>query len=113
MWQYFTERSKKVIQLAHREALRMGHDLIGTEHILMGLVAEGDGVAARILQSSGITLEGLRDAVEQFVGRGDQKSKPVDLPLSPRAKKVLDLAMREAINRLVDGINAGAWNPRN
>ena len=74
----------------------MGHDLIGTEHILMGLVAEGDGVAARILQSSGITLEGLRDAVEQFVGRGDQKSKPVDLPLSPRAKKVLDLAMREA-----------------
>ncbi|HQL02394.1 MAG: Negative regulator of genetic competence ClpC/MecB [Synergistetes bacterium ADurb.Bin155] len=96
MWQYFTERSKKVIQLAHREALRMGHDLIGTEHILMGLVAEGDGVAARILQSSGITLEGLRDAVEQFVGRGDQKSKPVDLPLSPRAKKVLDLAMREA-----------------
>ena len=96
MWQYFTERSKKVIQLAHREALRMGHDVIGTEHILMGLVAEDDGVAARILQSSGVTLEELRNVVEQFVGRGDQKSKPVDLPLSPRAKKVLDLAMREA-----------------
>ncbi|HCR38070.1 MAG TPA: ATP-dependent Clp protease ATP-binding protein ClpC, partial [Synergistaceae bacterium] len=96
MWQYFTERGKKVIQLAHREALRMGHDVIGTEHILMGLAAEGEGVAAQVLQSFGVSLDELRSTVEQFVGRGEQKSKPVDLPLSPRAKKVLDLAMREA-----------------
>jgi ATP-dependent Clp protease ATP-binding subunit ClpC len=102
MWQYFTERGKKVIQLAHREALRLGHDVIGTEHILMGLAAEGEGVAAQILQSSGVSLDELRSSVEQFVGRGEQKSKPVDLPLSPRAKKVLDLAMREARNMSVN-----------
>lgn len=102
MWQFFTERGKKVIQLAHREALRLGHDVIGTEHILLGLVVEGEGAAAQILKSSGVSIEELRALVEQYVGRGEQKSKPVDLPLSPRAKKVLDLSMREARNMSVN-----------
>ena len=96
MWQFFTERAKKVIQLAHREALRLGHDVIGTEHILLGLAVEGEGVAAQVLNSAGVSIDELRTMVEQLVGKGEQKSKPVDLPLSPRAKKVLDLAMREA-----------------
>lgn len=98
MWQFFTERGKKVIQLAHREALKLGADVIGTEHILMGLVAEGEGVAAQVLASFGVDLEGLRARVEETVGHSEPKERPVDLPLSPRAKRVLDLAMREARN---------------
>ncbi len=98
MWQFFTERGKKVIQLAHKEALRLGHDVIGTEHILLGLVAEGEGVAAQVLAAFGVGAEEVTQRVEQIVGRGEPKSKPVDLPLSPRAKRVLDLAMREARN---------------
>ncbi|MFP4481773.1 MAG: ATP-dependent Clp protease ATP-binding subunit [Thermovirgaceae bacterium] len=98
MWQFFTERGKKVIQLAHKEALRLGHDVIGTEHILLGLVAEGEGVAAQVLAAFGVGAEEVTQRVEQIVGRGETKSKPVDLPLSPRAKRVLDLAMREARN---------------
>ena len=98
MWQFFTERARRVIQLAHREALRLGHDVIGTEHILLGLLAEGDGVAAHVLMSLGIDLDEVRKRVEQLVGKGQPKDKPIDLPLSPRAKRVLDLAMREARN---------------
>jgi len=98
MWQFFTERGKKVIQLAHKEALRLGHDVIGTEHILLGLVAEGEGVAAQVLAAFGVGAEEITQRVEQIVGRGEPKNKPVDLPLSPRAKRVLDLAMREARN---------------
>ena len=96
MWQFFTERGKKVVQLAHREALRLGNDVIGTEHILLGLIAEGEGVAAHVLGGFGLDLDGLRSRVEAIVGRGEPKERPVDLPLSPRAKRVLDLAMREA-----------------
>ncbi len=76
MWQYFTERGKKVIQLAHREALRLGHDVIGTEHILLGLAAEGEGVAAQILQSSGVSLDELRNSVEQFVVAESRRTNP-------------------------------------
>jgi len=98
MWQFFTERGKKVIQLAHKEALKMGHDVIGTEHILLGLLAEGEGIGARVLISFGVDLDDVRTRIEQIVGRGEPKAKPIDLPLSPRAKRVLDLAMREARN---------------
>jgi ATP-dependent Clp protease ATP-binding subunit ClpC len=96
MWQFFTERGKRVVQLAHREALRLGHDVIGTEHILLGLLAEGEGVAAQVLAAFGLDLEDLRGRIEAAVGRGTPRDKPVDLPLSPRAKRVLDLSMREA-----------------
>ncbi len=98
MWQFFTERGKKVVQLAHREALRLGNDVIGTEHLLLGLLAEGEGVAAHVLGAFGLELEAIRGRVEEIVGRGEPKERPVDLPLSPRAKRVLDLAMREARN---------------
>jgi ATP-dependent Clp protease ATP-binding subunit ClpC len=98
MWQFFTERGKKVVQLAHREALRLGNDVIGTEHLLLGLLAEGEGVAAHVLGAFGLELDGIRSRVEEIVGRGEPKERPVDLPLSPRAKRVLDLAMREARN---------------
>ena len=96
MWQFFTERGKKVVQLAHREALRLGHDVIGTEHILLGLLAEGEGVAAQVLGAFGLDLEELRGQIESTVGKGQPRERPVDLPLSPRAKRVLDLSMREA-----------------
>ncbi len=98
MWQFFTERGKRVVQLAHREALSLGHDVIGTEHLLMGLLAEGEGVAFQVLKRAAITLEDVRLRVEGAVGRGQPKVKPVDLPLSPRGKRVLEMAMREARN---------------
>lgn len=98
MWQFFTERGKRVVQLAHREALALGHDVIGTEHLLLGLVAEGEGVAAQVLRNSGMELAEVRSRVEAAVGKGHPREKPLDLPLSPRAKRVLDLAMREARN---------------
>ncbi|MBN1333967.1 MAG: ATP-dependent Clp protease ATP-binding subunit [Synergistales bacterium] len=102
MWQFFTERGKKVIQLAHREALRLGHDVIGTEHILMGLIAEGEGVAVQVLQNLGLDLDELRSRIEEKVGTKPSKIRPVDLPLSPRAKRVLDLAIGEARNMKVN-----------
>ncbi len=96
MWQFFTERSKKVIQLAHREALRLGHDMIGTEHILMGLALETGGVAVQAMLSMGIVPEELIASIEAAVPPGEPLDKPQDLPLSPRAKRVLDLSIREA-----------------
>lgn len=98
MWQFFTERGKRVVQLAHREALALGHDIIGTEHLLMGLLAEGEGVAFQALKKAAVTLEDVRSRVEGAVGRGEPKIKAVDLPLSPRGKRVLEMAMREARN---------------
>jgi len=102
VWQFFTERGKKVIQLAHREALRLGHEVIGTEHLLLGLLAEGEGVAAQVLKMAGLDLDEIREQVERVVGVGEPKEKAVDLPLSPRAKRALDLAMREARNMAVN-----------
>jgi len=104
MWQFFTERGKRVVQLAHREALALGHDVIGTEHLLLGLVAEGEGVAAQVLRNAGLDLSEVRSRVEAAVGKGHPREKPLDLPLSPRAKRVLDLAMREAEARNM-GVN--------
>jgi ATP-dependent Clp protease ATP-binding subunit ClpC len=98
MWQFFTERGKKVVQLAHREALRLGHDVIGTEHILLGILAEGEGVAVQALESLGINLHEMKRRIEESVGKSHPILKPVDLPLSPRAKRVLDLSIREARN---------------
>jgi len=98
MWQFFTERGKKVVQLAHREALRLGHDVIGTEHILLGILAEGEGVAVQSMESLGINLHEMKLRIEESVGKSHPILKPVDLPLSPRAKRVLDLSIREARN---------------
>lgn len=82
MWQFFTERGKKVVQLAHREALRLGHDVIGTEHILLGILAEGEGAAVQSMESLGINLHEMRLRIEESVGKSHPILKPVDLPLS-------------------------------
>lgn len=98
MWHFFTERGRKVVQLAHREALRLGCDVIGTEHILLGIIAEGEGVAAQALESLGAGLDDIKQKVEEGVAKSHPILKPIDLPLSPRSKRVLDLSIREARN---------------
>jgi len=69
MWQFFTERGKKVVQLAHREALRLGHDVIGTEHLLLGILAEGEGVAVQAMESLGVNLEEMKARIEDAFGK--------------------------------------------
>ena len=91
----FTERARKVLTLAQDEAQRFNHNYIGTEHLLLGLVREGDGVAARVLENLGVELNKVRTAVEFIIGRGD---RPVvgEIGLTPRAKRVIELAVDEA-----------------
>src|SRR4051812_35996538 len=91
----FTERARKVLTLAEEEARRFNHNYIGTEHILLGLVREGDGVAARVLANLGMELPKVRSAVEFVVGRGQQMVVG-ELGLTPRAKQVIELAVAEA-----------------
>ncbi|MDD3088338.1 MAG: ATP-dependent Clp protease ATP-binding subunit [Candidatus Omnitrophica bacterium] len=92
----FTERARKVILLAKEEAKRFNHDYIGTEHILLGLVKEGEGVAAAVLTSLGLDSENIREEVEKLVQPGLSKVISEDIPFTPRAKKVIELAMDEA-----------------
>ena len=91
----FTERARRVIQLAQEEAQRFQHNYIGTEHLLLGLVDEGGGVAATVLKSFDVDIEKVRRAVEHIIGRGD---RPVsgEVGLTPRAKKAIELAVDEA-----------------
>lgn len=91
----FTERARKVLTLAQEEAQRFNHNYIGTEHLLLGLVREGDGVAARVLGNMGVQLPKVRSAVEFIIGRGDSMIVG-ELGLTPRAKKVIELAVDEA-----------------
>ena len=91
----FSERARKVLQLAQEEAQRFNHNYIGTEHILLGLVREGDGVAARVLTNMGVQLPKVRSAVEFIIGRGDA-AVIGEIGLTPRAKKVIELAIDEA-----------------
>jgi ATP-dependent Clp protease ATP-binding subunit ClpC len=96
MFERFTDRARRVVVLAQDEARRLNHDYIGTEHILLGLVQEGEGVAAQALESLGIGLDAVRHQVEEVVGRG--KEPPGGhIPFTPRAKKVLELSLREAL----------------
>ncbi len=95
MFERFTDRARRVVVLAQEEARRLNHDYIGTEHILLGLIREGEGVAARALESLGISLEVVRQQVEEIIGRG-QHGAPGHIPFTPRAKKVLELSLREA-----------------
>ena len=96
MFERFTDRARRVVVLAQEEARMLDHDYIGTEHILLGLVHEGDGVAARALASLDVSLEDVRREVEQIIGRG-QKTPAGHIPFTPRAKKVLELSLREAL----------------
>ena len=91
----FTERARRVLMLAQQEAIRLGHDYIGTEHLLLGLLHEGEGVASRALTSLNINLERIRRQVEETIGRGDGTSR--DISYTPRAKKVIELSVEEAL----------------
>ncbi|MBI3316272.1 MAG: ATP-dependent Clp protease ATP-binding subunit, partial [Candidatus Omnitrophica bacterium] len=96
MFNKFTERARKVILLAKQEAKRFNHDYIGTEHVLLGLLREGEGVAAAVLQSLGMNLNNIRLEVEKLVQLGPATVVSGDLPFTPKAKKVMELAMEEA-----------------
>ena len=95
MFERFTDRARRVVVLAQEEARMLDHNYIGTEHILLGLIGEGEGVAAKALESLGISLEAVRQEVEEIIGRG-QQAPPGHIAFTPRAKKVLELALREA-----------------
>ncbi len=96
MFERFTERARQVVVLAQEEARTLKHNYIGTEHILLGLLREEEGVAAQVLQSLGITLERVRAEVVRIVGSGEEVTSG-QIPFTPRAKKVLELALREAL----------------
>src|SRR5881409_3058538 len=96
MFERFTDRARRVVVLAQEEARMLNHNYIGTEHILLGLIHEGEGVAAKALESLGISLEGVRQQVEEIIGQG-QQAPSGHIPLTPRAKKVLELSLREAL----------------
>ena len=96
MFERFTDRARRVVVLAQEEARMLDHSHIGTEHILLGLVREGGGVAARAVESLGISLEAVRQQVGEIVGRG-QQAPPGHIPFTPRAKMVLELSLREAL----------------
>ncbi|MBL7157298.1 MAG: ATP-dependent Clp protease ATP-binding subunit [Candidatus Omnitrophica bacterium] len=98
MFNRFTERARKVILLAKEEAKRFNHDYIGTEHILLGLVREGEGVAAAVLASLGLSADKIRFEVEKLVQPGPATIVSGDIPFTPKAKKVIELAMEEARN---------------
>jgi ATP-dependent Clp protease ATP-binding subunit ClpC len=96
MFERFTDRARRVVVLAQEEARMLNHNYIGTEHILLGLIHEGQGVAARALESLGISLEAVRQQVEEIIGQGQQA--PVGhIPFTPRAKRVLELSLRESL----------------
>jgi hypothetical protein len=96
MFERFTDRARRVVVLAQEEARMLDHNYIGTEHILLGLIHEGEGVAAKALTSLGISLQAVRQQVEEIIGQG-QHSPTGHIPFTPRAKKVLELSLREAL----------------
>ena len=96
MFERFTDRARRVVVLAQDEARSLEHNYIGTEHILLGLIREGEGVAAKALEMANISLEGVRNQVIEIIGKGENDSKD-HIPFTPRAKKVLELSMREAL----------------
>ncbi|WP_234759513.1 ATP-dependent Clp protease ATP-binding subunit, partial [Arthrobacter alkaliphilus] len=96
MFERFTDRARRVVVLAQEEARMLNHNYIGTEHILLGLIQEGEGVAAKALESMSISLDGVREQVQEIIGQGRQAPSG-HIPFTPRAKKVLELALREAL----------------
>jgi ATP-dependent Clp protease ATP-binding subunit ClpC len=95
MFERFTDRARRVVVFAQQEARGLDHDYIGPEHILLGLVHEGAGVAPKALESLGISLDTVRQQVEEIIGRGRQ-TPPGHIPFTPRAKKVLQLSLQES-----------------
>jgi hypothetical protein len=96
MFERFTDRARRVVVLAQEEARALDHNYVGTEHILLGLIHEGQGLAAKALESMGISLESVRQQIEEIIGRGKQASAG-HIPFTPRAKKVLELSLRESV----------------
>ncbi|HWL61134.1 MAG TPA: ATP-dependent Clp protease ATP-binding subunit [Microbacteriaceae bacterium] len=96
MFERFTDRARRVVVLAQEEAKLLNHNYIGTEHILLGLIHEGEGVAAKALESLGISLDAVREQVQDIIGQGQQQPTG-HIPFTPRAKKVLELSLREAL----------------
>jgi ATP-dependent Clp protease ATP-binding subunit ClpC len=97
MFERFTDRSRRAVVLAQEEARMLSHNHIGTEHILLGLLADRESVAARTLQSLDVTLEAAREQVKEIIGEG-QQAPTGHIPFTPRAKKVLELSLREALS---------------
>lgn len=97
MFERFTDRARRVVVLAQEEARTLNHNYIGTEHILLGLIHEGEGVAAKALTELGIALEGVRAGVQEIIGEG-QEAPTGHIPFTPRGKRVMELALREALH---------------
>jgi len=98
VFERFTERARQVVVLAQDEARALKHNYIGTEHLLLGLLREEEGLAARVLESFDITVEEVREQVRRLVGQGDEEIGTGQIPFTPRAKKVLELALSEALS---------------
>src|SRR5258708_2916074 len=98
MYERFTDRARKVMQLANQEAQRLNHEYIGTEHILLGLVKEGSGVAANVLKNLDVELNKVRQEVEKLVQSCPEVGTPGKLPQTPRAKKVIEYSLEEGRN---------------
>src|SRR5215469_12345460 len=97
LFERFTERARRVVVLAQEESRLLSHNYIGTEHLLLGLLAERAGVAAEALESLNVTLDAARELVEEMIGPGQQHPSG-HIPFTPRAKKILELSLREALN---------------
>jgi hypothetical protein len=105
MFERFTDRARRVVVLAQQEARMLNHDWIGTEHLLLGLIHKGEGVAAKALESLGISLDEVRQQVVEILGRGqDQQVPSQHIPFTPRSKKVLELSLRESLQLRQDYI---------
>jgi ATP-dependent Clp protease ATP-binding subunit ClpC len=98
MFQRFTDRARRVVVFAQEEARNLSHDHTGAEHVLLGLVREGSGVAAKALESLGIGLETVRERTESAAGRGDQEPPPGRIPFTEQAKDLLKLSLRESVD---------------
>src|ERR671931_1241281 len=96
MFERFTDRARRVVVLAQEESRMLNHDYIGTEHILLGLIHEGEGIAAQAIESLEISLGAVRREIEDVIGQG-QAAATGHIPFTPRAKKVLELSLREAL----------------
>ena len=95
MFEHFTDKAIKAVMLAQEEARRLGHNFVGTEQILLGLIGEGTGVAAKVLTELGVTLQDARKEVERIIGRGS-RPVPTDIPFTPKVKRVFEQALTEA-----------------
>lgn len=104
MFERFTDRARRVVVLAQEESRLLSHNYIGSEHLLLGLLAEQEGVAARALESLNVTLTAAREQVEEIIGPG-QQTPHGHIPFTPRAKKILELALREALTMGSEVIN--------